>query len=128
MRTMIKYEPAPDIEEMARLIADRTGIGHDFSRITFMRSRGSKSRRTLARCHALPRVMQIALDKKGHYVIEVLSEKFDKLNEEEKTKTIIHELMHIPKSMGGGFRHHDFVCRKNVENMYKEYRKYADNG
>ena len=40
---------------------------------------------------------------------------------EEKVKTLIHELMHIPKAFGGGFRHHDVVNRKNVENLYKRY-------
>lgn len=66
--------------------------------------------------------MQTALGVKAHYVIEVISEKFDKLSEEERTKTIIHELMHIPKSMGGGFRQHDFVCRRNVDQMYRQYK------
>ena len=116
---MIKYHPAPDIEARAKNIAERTGIKHDFSRIKFLRSTGSQSRYTLARCHAMPRVMQAALDLKAHYVIEVISEKFDKMNEEEQTKTIIHELMHVPKSMGGGFRYHNHVCKKNVEQVYK---------
>lgn len=119
---MIKYFPAPDIEEKAQHISAQLGIRHDFSRVRFIRSRGSQSKRTLARCHALPRVMQTALGVKAHYVIEVISEKFDKLSEEERTKTIIHELMHIPKSMGGGFRQHDFVCRRNVDQMYRQYK------
>lgn len=115
---MIKYERAPDIESRAREIADKLEIRHDFSRVIFVRSRGSKSRRTLARCHALPRIMQAALDKKAHYVVEVISENFDGLEDSEKIKTIIHELLHIPKSFGGGFRHHSFVNRKTVERMY----------
>lgn len=122
---MIKYFHAPDIEQRAASIAGRLGIRHDFSRVRFLRSRGSQSRRTLARCHALPRVMQAALGLKGHYVIEVISEEFDRLSEEEQAKTLIHELMHIPKSMGGGFRHHDYVCRRNVEQMYRKYRNLA---
>lgn len=116
---MIKYGRAEDIEAKAKSIAMKLGISHDFSRIVFMRSTGSKSRRTLARCHALPRIMQAALDTKAHYVIEVVSENFDKLSEAEKTKTLIHELLHIPKSFGGGFRHHSFVS-KNVEQMYRK--------
>ena len=115
----IKYHHAPDIEEQAKSIAVRVGIKHDFSRVRFVRSTGSQATRTLARCHAFPRVLQAALGMKAHYVIEVISEQFDKMSEEQKTKTIIHELMHIPKSMGGGFRHHDYVCSKNIERMYK---------
>ncbi len=120
---MIKYFPAADIESKAKDIALKLGMHHDFSRVVFMRSTGSKSMHTLARCHALPRIMQTALGTKAHYVVEVISENFDKLSEEEKTKTMIHELLHIPKSMGGGFRHHDYVCRRNVEEMYKKFRK-----
>ncbi len=123
----IKYHPAPDIEKAALDVARSTGISHDFEKIKFLRSTGSKSKRTIARCHALPRIMQSALQVDAHYVIEVISENFDSMKEEEKIKTIIHELMHIPKSMGGGFRHHDFVCTRNVEKLYKEYVKIKSN-
>ena len=54
------------------------------------------------------------------YTIEFL-EKFDKLNKEEQDKVIIHELMHIPKTFGGGFRQHDYVCDKNVELMHERF-------
>ena len=118
----IKYEPAPDVENAVKTIAQRLDIKHDFSRVRFVRSRGSKSVYTLARCHALPRVMQKALGLKAHYVIEVIGEKFDGMSDEEKIKTLIHELMHIPKSMGGGFRHHDYVCKQNIEVMYRKLR------
>ncbi|MBI2578918.1 MAG: metallopeptidase [Candidatus Aenigmarchaeota archaeon] len=120
---MIKYFPDPELERKAKEISAALSFRHDFSRVVFMRSTGSKSRHTLARCHALSRVLQKALGVKAHYVIEVISEKFDRLSEEEKAKTIIHELMHIPKSMGGGFRHHDYVCRRNVEEMYRKLKK-----
>lgn len=119
---MIKYYPAPDIEERAKRIAGKLEMKHDFSRVVFVRSKGSQSRFTLARCHALPRIMQAALNVKAHYVIEVISEKFDKMDNESQDKTIIHELMHIPKAFGGGFKHHDFVNKKNVEILYKKYK------
>jgi len=116
---VIKYSLAPDIEAKVREIAGKLGIKHDLSRVVCIRSRGSTSRRTLARCHALPRVMQIALNVKAHYVIEVISENFDKLSEEEKIKTLIHELLHIPKAFGGGFKYHNYANRKNVDILYE---------
>jgi predicted metallopeptidase len=122
---MIKYYPAPDIEQKATEISVKLNIKHDFSRVRFIRSRGSQARRTLARCHALPRIMQTALGIKAHYIIEVIDEQYEKLSEEEKIKTLIHELMHIPKCMGGGFRQHDFVCKRNVEQLYRQYRNLA---
>ena len=58
-----------------------------------------------------------------------LSEKFDKLSKEEQIKVVIHELMHIPKSFGGGFKHHDFVTEKNVGKCYELYKlKRRENG
>ena len=100
-------------------IAGKIGMKRDFSRIKFVRSTGSQSRRTLARCHAFPRILQAALGMRAHYIIEVISEKFDRLSEEQQNKTIIHEMMHIPESMKGGFRHHDYVCDRNIEIMYR---------
>ena len=120
--SMIKYEPAPDIEQHVRDIIFKLGFPHDLSRIRCFRSFGSKSRRTIARCHTMPRIMQMTVGRDAHYAIEVLSEQFDSLPEEERIKTIIHEIMHIPKSMGGGFRHHDYVCHKNIEKHWKNYR------
>ena len=70
----------------------------------------------------LPKIMQLALKTKPHYVIEIISEQFDKLGKEEQKKVLIHELMHIPHSFGGGFRsHRPHVTRKKVEQMYKKF-------
>lgn len=118
---MIKYFPAPDIQEKSQGIASNLGISRDFSRIHFIRSKGSQSRRTIARCHTVPRIIQSALSINGHYVIEVISERFDKMKSEDQVKTIIHELLHIPKGMKGGFRHHDYVCEENIEQLYRNY-------
>ncbi|MFH1978708.1 MAG: putative metallopeptidase [Candidatus Aenigmatarchaeota archaeon] len=116
----IRYEKAIDLESQIIDISRKLGFDHiDLSRVICVRSYGSKARRTLARCHTLPRIMQKALDKKSHYVIEVITESFDKLSDENKTKTLIHELMHIPKSFKGGFRFHDHVTDRNVNEMYK---------
>ena len=66
--------------------------------------------------------MQIGMGrKKGFYLIEVISEKFDKLSAEEQLKVIIHELMHIPNTFGGGFKHHNVVNDTNVEKVYQHY-------
>ena len=116
---MIKYNPAVDIESRVLHIAHHLELKHvDHSRLKCFRSTGSQSS-AVARCYALGKLWQLALSTRAHYAIEVISEKFDRLPKEEQDKVLIHELLHIPKSFGGGFRHHDFVCRKNVENLYK---------
>ena len=120
----MEYHRDLEIEKQAKQIAAELAMQFDLTRIICMRSFGSKSN-SLARCHSIPRIVQKALGIEGHYVIEIVSENFDSLSESEKTKTIIHELMHIPKSMGGGFRQHDYVCNRNVENMYKKLKLRA---
>jgi len=114
---------AKDIGSRIKDIIHKLQMTHvDGSRVACVRSKGSKSKRVIARCHGLSRIMQLALDQKPHYAIEVVSERFDKLSKEEQTKVLIHELMHIPHSFGGGFRaHRPYVTQKKVERMYKKF-------
>ena len=120
---MIKYEPAPDVGDRVARIVGRLGMDHvDLQRVICLRSRGSRSRYIMARCHALPQVFQKALGTRAHYVIEVVSEKFDSLSTEDQTRILIHEILHIPKSFGGGFKHHNYVNRRRVEAVYEKYK------
>jgi predicted metallopeptidase len=120
---MIEYHLAEDIDFRVKQILWKLKMTHiDETRLVCLRSKGSGSRRVIARCHGLSRVMQLALDKKPHYVIEVLSERFDQLNKEDQTKVLIHEVLHIPHSFGGGFRSHKpFVTRAKVQRMYDKF-------
>ena len=118
------YRDAPDIKERSHRIVGILEMNHvDLSRVAFLRSKGTSTRNTIARCHGLSRVIQLGMNIPACYVIEVISEIFDKLDEGEQTKVLIHELMHIPKNFGGGFRHHDYVSRREVDKMYKVYRQ-----
>ena len=119
----IKYHQAPDIQKIAEEVVVRLGWGHVLlEHVAFLRSTGSKARRTIARCHALGKAMQIGMGRrKGFYLIEVISEKFDRLSVDEQLKVIIHELMHIPKSFGGGFIHHDKVHDASVDHVFNHY-------
>jgi predicted metallopeptidase len=119
----IKYHPAPDIQTSAEEIVASLEWDHILlEHVAFIRSLGSAARRTIARCHALGKAMQIGMRRnKGFYLIEVISERFDKLSAEEQTKVIIHELMHIPKTFGGGFVHHNKVHDGAVEQVYNHY-------
>jgi predicted metallopeptidase len=122
---MIEYYLAEDIDLKVKEILRKLKMTHiDEGRLICLRSEGSGSRRTLARCHGLSRVMQLALKEKPHYVIEVLSERFDQLSKEDQTKVLIHEILHIPHSFGGGFRtHKPFVTRAKVQRMYDAFMK-----
>ena len=117
----MRYEFAPDLQLIAEEISKLLFPHVQIDNVKCLRSFGTSSKRTIARCHALGKLMQKAMGTKAFYAIEVLSERFDKLSEEDQVKTIIHELMHIPKSFGGGFKHHDYVTDKNVNLKYREY-------
>ncbi len=117
----MKYEEAPDIKERMVNIVKTLEMGHiDLDRIECLRSFGSSTRGTIARCHALGKVMQKAMKTKAFYAIEFL-ERFDKMNSNEQDKVIIHELMHVPKTFGGGFRQHDFVCEENIKKLHAKF-------
>ena len=94
----------------------------DLNKVACIRSRGSGTRNIIARCHGLSKIMQMAMNTDAYYAIEVISERFDKMSDDDQTKTLIHELMHIPKNFGGGFRQHDFVKRSNVEVLFKQLK------
>jgi len=115
----IRYVRAPDVEERVRRIAELLRLDHIDHRVICVRAEGSAARWTLARCHALPKIFQAALGVEACYIIEVIPGEFDALSEEDKTKTLIHELLHIPKAFGGGLKSHRFVNRRTVDRLYE---------
>jgi predicted metallopeptidase len=98
---------------------------HVVSQFVFcVRSKGSKAKRTIARIHGLGKIWQGVLNLPPSYTIEVISEIYDKMSKEDKEKTLIHELMHIPGGFSGGFRpHKGYVERKQVEQLYKKLQQ-----
>jgi predicted metallopeptidase len=88
------------------------------------RSFGSKSR-AQARIWGFPRIWQQALDSQPAYCLEVLSEKFDRLDEVQQTKVLIHELMHIPKNFSGSLLAHrgrsGQINARTVEKLYERF-------
>jgi predicted metallopeptidase len=121
----LKYLEAPDVKQLVDKIVDNLDLSHVVPHsVHCYRSKGSKSKRIIARIHGFGRIWQKALGLPPAYVIEVLSERYDSLSQEDKEKTLIHELMHIPKGFKGGFRpHKGYVSKEQVENMFKEYKK-----
>ena len=119
----MRYEHAPDLKEQLNKIVEILNLNHiDAERVGCIMSHGSKAKRVIARCHSLPKVIQKSMFAKPYYVVELISEQFTKLDEEEKIKVLIHELLHIPKTFGGGFIHHNIVNRNLVEKLYKNLK------
>jgi len=119
----MRYEFAQDIQEIAEEISQMLFPHIRINRIKCFRGYGTSSKNTVARCHALGKLMQKAMGVEAFYALEFLSERFDRFSKEDQLKTIIHELMHIPKSFGGGFKHHDWVTERNINMYFKEYNR-----
>lgn len=120
---------APDIQKKIKKIVISLSMTHiDVARLICFRSNGSTSR-AQARIWSLPRVWQKALGVKAHYVLEVISEKFDKLSKNDQCRILIHELLHIPKNFSGALvahrgRNHRIDSRR-VEALFKIYDNYS---
>jgi len=117
----IRYVEAPDVKELVDEIADKLGFFHVVPQFVYCyRSYGSRSEQVIARIHGLVKIWQEALRKPPTYVIEVISERYDKMSKEEKEKTLIHELLHIPKGFLGGFRpHKGYISKKRIEKLHR---------
>src|SRR6266404_7965595 len=91
------WQDAEDIKEDLADIIKHIDLPHiNLERIYCYRTKGSKTR-AYARTWAFPKIFQRALLVEPAYVIEVLSQHYDKLDEDKKKKVLIHELLHIPK-------------------------------
>ncbi|HKZ94980.1 MAG TPA: putative metallopeptidase [Candidatus Bathyarchaeia archaeon] len=119
----IKYHEAPDVKDLVERIATQLHFHHiNLNGIYCYRSMNSKSRRTVARIHNLSKLWQRALNRSASYLIEVISERYDCLSQEEKEKVIIHELLHIPQGFAGGFRpHKGNITRKKIETLHERF-------
>ncbi|MGB9134284.1 MAG: putative metallopeptidase [Candidatus Bathyarchaeia archaeon] len=124
----IKYYEAPDVKQLTDAIVRELEFAHiDAENVYCFRSRGSKSRRTVARVHSLGKLWQQAMKTRPRYLIEVIAERFDRLSQEDKEKVIIHELLHIPKGFSGGFRpHKGYITQKAIDKLYQtlKHRKH----
>jgi predicted metallopeptidase len=121
----IKYCEAPDIKQAVDVIVKELGLNHiDPAHLYCFRSRGSKSRRTIARVHSLEKLWQQAMRTSPRYLIEVIAERYDKLSQTDKEKVLIHELLHIPKGFSGGFRpHKGYINQKTIDRLHEAFRQ-----
>ena len=82
----MRYEFDQELQKIAEEISNLLFPHIIIERVKCFRSYGSSSKHTIARCHALGKIMQKTLDTKAHYALEFISENFDKLEDREKLK------------------------------------------
>ena len=123
----MEWEEAKEVKRDIRKILKVIELPHvKHVRIFCYRTQGSKSR-AYARIWAFPKIFQQALGIEPAYVIEVLAKYYDKLNEDQKTHVLIHELLHIPKNFSGALIPHRGLHKRinhgTVEQMFRLYKE-----
>lgn len=89
------------------------------SRIFTFRSVNANTR-AYARIWGLSRIWQKALKVEPAYILEIISEKFNRLSEHDKSKVLLHEITHIPKNFSGALVPH---IRRGKGNFYTKVNK-----
>lgn len=102
----MQYKLAPEIKRQIRVLIKELNFAHiKPNRIHCIRSFDAKTR-AYARIWGMSRLFKEVAGLEPNYIIEVIAQRFDKLSEREKIKTLIHELMHIPKTFSGALLSH----------------------
>lgn len=120
------YKRAPEIKRQIRILVKQLNFSHiKINNIHCIRSFDAKTR-AFARIWGMAKLFKEVAGLEPHYIIEVNARRFDKLPEREKIKTLIHELMHIPKTFSGALLshrgpHHE-ISDREVERILKNIR------
>lgn len=102
----MKYSKAPDIQEKILQLINRLKFDYiKVKNIHCIRSFDAKTR-AYARIWGMAKLFKEVAGIEPNYIIEVNARKFDKLSPREQIKTLIHELMHIPKTFSGALLSH----------------------
>ena len=122
----LEWEEAKDVKREIVKIVKTLELTHvKTSRVFCYRTEGSKAR-AYARTWMMPKIFQNALGIEPAYVIEVLSRYYDRLSDDEKSKVLIHELLHVPKNFSGALLSHHGTKRhigRDANTLFKEYKK-----
>ena len=110
------------LQKQLEIVVRQIGFDHiSVKHVHCYRTYESKAR-AYARIWAFPKIFQQVLNVEPAYIVEVISEKYDKLSSDQKTKVIIHELLHIPRNFSGSLLPHKFGNKRidrEVDRLYK---------
>ncbi len=120
---MVEYLDAPEIKERAKLIADRFLLDHiDFNRVHCYRY--TSPTRTAAKIIGFFKTLQLVHPEiEPYYVIVFNDHNFARSSKEEQDITILHELLHIPKTFSGEYSkraHEDIrkISRRSIKGSW----------
>ncbi|MBU0930328.1 MAG: hypothetical protein KJ623_04640 [Nanoarchaeota archaeon] len=112
---MVEYIEDLELKERAIQIAKKCNLDHiDFDRVHFYRY--TCNTRTCAKITGFFKTLQLAYPHiRPFYVITFNDFNFARENEKSQNQTILHELLHIPKTFSGEFSRiaHSEIYRKS---------------
>ena len=127
--TKLEWTDAKDVKRDLNKVIKVLEFDHiKPSRVFCYRTEGSKAK-AYARTWMMPKIFQSALNIEPAYVIEVLSKYYDKLSDDEKTRVLIHELLHIPKNFSGALLSHHGRNRhigRDANTLFREYKRLTN--
>jgi predicted metallopeptidase len=119
----MKYKLAPEIKRQIRSLVKALNFTHiKVNNIYCIRSFDANTR-AVARIWGMAKLFHEVIGIEPNYIIEVNAKRFDKMGDRDKIKTLIHELMHIPKTFSGALlphrgRYHE-ISDREVEKIIR---------
>ena len=134
-----EYEEAKEAKKIAENILSSGMYDYvELSKIAFLKSKkkkrvlkngkdskNSKPRNYIAKIHTISKIwFSVFPENTPVFVIEVASENFDHLSQDQKEQTMLHELYHIvPSGESGMLRcHNEFSCIGDLVLQYKKLK------
>jgi len=122
----LKFERALAEEELIKDIVEKLGWNYlNTDQIRCVFSKNTSTSRVLGRIWSTPRIFSEVFETKPLYVIELIEKRYSKLSNKDKTKVLIHELLHIPKTFSGALSPHKNMAKtlecRTVDALLKEY-------
>ena len=118
-RRAVEWVSAPDVKKRVSFLADTLDIDWiKKSRIFCFRSQNAQTR-AFARIWGFSKIWQKALKQEAAYVIEVISEKYDRLPPFEQDKVLLHEITHIPRNFSGSLLPHIRRGKRSFEDKVR---------
>jgi predicted metallopeptidase len=116
----VDWQEANDIKQRTEDLIQKLDLEWlKYGRIFFYRSTGSTAR-AYARTWGLPRLWQTVLTVEPAYIVEVISEHFDKLSQRQQDEIILHELSHIPRNFSGALTPHTKRGHNNFKDKLRQ--------
>lgn len=121
VRSKLEWQRSALLQARVAHLAKMCDLTHVRPERVFCYESTGANTRAYARIWGLNRIWQDTLLIEPAYILEVISEKFNRLGARDQDHIIIHELLHIPKNFSGALIPHKRkggVNEKRVRELY----------